>query len=139
MAELLEVIGGLERMAAELAAERIAAPVLHQLERLHARMKQRFEAGDRKQYFKLNHEIHLLLVAAAHNETLASLHASLLARVRPGRYAALMASDRWAEAMAEHEGLMAALRDRDRERAGEIMGRHVQHTREALHRAHCMV
>lgn len=135
MVELLEVICGIERQAAELAAERITAPNLDQMERLHARMQQRYEAGDRKQYFKLNHDIHLLLVAAAGNETLAALHASLLARVRRGRYAALLASDRWTEAMAEHEALMVALRAGDRERAGAIMAGHVQHTRAALHRA----
>lgn len=135
MIELLEVIGGIERLAAELAAARIAPPLLAQLERLHRKMKERFEAGDKRQYFKLNHEIHLWLVHAAQNEALVSLHASLLARVRRGRYAALLANDRWAEAMAEHEALMTALREGDSTGAGVIMAGHVKHTRDALHRA----
>ncbi|MCB8881348.1 GntR family transcriptional regulator [Acidisoma cellulosilytica] len=135
MGELLEVICGIERLAAELAADRMSQDQLDHMERLHARMQQRFAAGDRKQYFKLNHEIHLLLVQAACNDALIALHASLLTRVRRGRYAALLAHDRWAEAMTEHEELMAALRAHDAERAGIVMAGHVKHTREALHRA----
>jgi DNA-binding GntR family transcriptional regulator len=107
--EMFEVIGGLERHACELAAERMNAQALEALQRKHERMVRHFEAGERRAYFKINHEIHLALVAASGNATLQALHATLIARARRARYAALESPARWSEAMREHEALMRAL------------------------------
>src|ERR1700733_15255757 len=74
-----------------------------------AAMAQHHRAGRRHDYFKLNHELHLAIVAASGNSILQSTHASLILRARRGRYAALASHARWLEAMAEHELLMNAL------------------------------
>jgi DNA-binding GntR family transcriptional regulator len=130
--ELFEVIAGLERHACELAAERMSAREAANLVRLHERMARHFEAGDRRGYFKLNHEIHLALVAACGNTLLQGLHATLIARARRVRYAALDSNARWTQAMGEHEALMQALNARDARRAGEIMQEHDRRTAQAL-------
>lgn len=130
--EMFEVVGGLERHACELAAERMSAQVFEALQRKHERMVRHFEAGERRAYFKINHEIHLALVAASGNATLQALHATLIARARRARYAALESPARWAEAMREHEALMKALRDRDSRLAGEIMQTHDRRTARAI-------
>lgn len=122
--ELLEVIAGIERHAAELAAERMSARDFDRLARLHQRMRAHHQAGERRHYFRLNHEIHLGVVAAARNAILATTHASLIAKARRGRHAALESQERWFEAMAEHELLMVALAERDGRRAGEILFQH---------------
>ena len=122
--ELLEVIAGLERHAAELAAQRMTDRDLDRLQRMHERMRAHHHGGERRQYFRLNQEIHLGIVAAARNTVLASTHASLIAKARRGRHAALESQARWIEAMAEHELLMRALSERDGRRAADILFHH---------------
>jgi DNA-binding GntR family transcriptional regulator len=126
--ELFEVIAGIERHACELAAVRMSSRDLEKLQRMHARMAKHHRAGERHDYFKLNHEIHLAIVAASKNAILQSTHASLIVKARRGRYTALASQARWIEAMTEHELLMKALRDRDGRKAGEIMLAHDRRT-----------
>ena len=132
ISEMFEVIAGLERHACELAAERMSAGAFEALQRKHERMVRCFSAGERRAYFKLNHDIHLALVAASENAILQELHGTLIARARRARYAALESPARWAEAMGEHEALMAALRARDARLAGEIMQAHDRRTARAI-------
>jgi DNA-binding GntR family transcriptional regulator len=126
--ELFEVIAGIERHACELAAARMSSRDLEKLQRMHERMANHHRAGERHDYFKLNHEIHLAIVAASKNATLQSTHASLIVKARRGRYTALASQERWIEAMAEHELLMKAFGDRDSHKAGEIMLAHDRRT-----------
>ncbi len=130
--DMFEVIAGLERHACELAAERMSPVTFDALQRKHERMVRCFSNGERRAYFKLNHEIHLGLVAASENTILQGLHATLIARARRARYAALELPARWAEAMGEHEALMTALRARDARRAGDIMQAHDRRTAKAI-------
>jgi DNA-binding GntR family transcriptional regulator len=128
--ELFEVVSGLERLAVELAATRMTARDLERLQRMHDKMVGHFSAGERREYFALNHEIHVAIVAASKNQTLITTHAALMVKARRGRYTALASDERWKEAMAEHEALMAALRERDGRRAGEILYQHDRRTGE---------
>jgi DNA-binding GntR family transcriptional regulator len=130
--EMFEVVAGVERHACELAAERMSVQDFEALHRKHERMLRHFEAGERRAYFKINHDIHLALVAASGNATLQALHATLIARARRARYAALESPARWAEAMGEHAALMQALRARDGRLAGEIMQAHDRRTAQAI-------
>jgi DNA-binding GntR family transcriptional regulator len=122
--DLFEAIAGVERCACELAAERMSERDLDRLQRLHERMARCHAAGERRPYFKLNHEIHLAIVDASKNASLQAIHASLMSRARRARYAALSSYARWMEAMTEHDLIMAALAARDPRRAGEIMRQH---------------
>ncbi|HET9018582.1 MAG TPA: GntR family transcriptional regulator [Acetobacteraceae bacterium] len=134
LAALFEVVAGLERHAVELATARITPRELAALRRLHDRMAGHFAAQRRHAYFAANHEIHRRLVALSGNPVLAGLHATLLAKVRRGRYAALE-GERWAEAMGEHERLMAAITARDAAAASAIMLLHIRRTNVAACRA----
>jgi DNA-binding GntR family transcriptional regulator len=122
--ELFEAIAGVERNAAELAAERMTEREFEKLQRMHERMAHHHAAGERQPYFKLNQEIHLAIIAAAKNATLQAIHASLISRARRSRYEALASHERWIEAIKEHERLMAALADRNGPLAGAIMQKH---------------
>ena len=114
---LFEVISGLERLAAELAAVRMSTREFERLKRLHDKMAAHFQAGERHEYFSLNHEIHMGIVAASKNETLIATHAALMVKARRGRYTALASPERWREAMGEHEAQMESHADgRDDER-----------------------
>lgn len=129
---LVEVIAGLERHACELAAERMEQSGFDRILRLHDLMAEHHRVNRRRDYFRLNHEIHVGLVALAGNAALVSTHAALIVRARRGRHNALESEARWVEAMAEHEMIIAVLAARDGRRAGELMLHHDLHTRDVL-------
>ncbi|MEO0760851.1 MAG: GntR family transcriptional regulator [Pseudomonadota bacterium] len=129
---LFEVLAELEGMAARLAAGRIAPVTLDMLERLHAEMVEHFRQNRRDAYFDLNSRIHQGLIAAAENPVLAETHAKLMVHAKRGRYMAILDERRFAEAMGEHDALMAALRVRDGVAAGRIWRRHLLRTGEAV-------
>ncbi|MEM9147198.1 MAG: GntR family transcriptional regulator [Pseudomonadota bacterium] len=129
---LFEVLAGIEATAASLAAERIGKEAMDTLERMHGRMLAHFKAGERDAYFALNSQIHEALLVAAANPYLMETHARLMLRAMRGRYAAIMEPQRLAEAMGEHDALMAALRVRDGAAAGRIWRRHLLRTGDAV-------
>ncbi|MBS0320410.1 MAG: FCD domain-containing protein, partial [Proteobacteria bacterium] len=72
-----------------------------------------------------NQDIHNAIVAAAHNDTLAQMHAMLRTRVRRVRYLGHGTREYWAAAMDEHEQFMAALVARDGERLAQLLQAHL--------------
>jgi DNA-binding GntR family transcriptional regulator len=126
--ELFEAVGGVERVAAELAATRITRRELQRLRSLQARMERHHEAGELEDYFQLNQQIHGLIVAAAKNGVLKATHEWLLGRVERARYFALSSRDRWDRSVEEHREILAALEAGDAQRAGETLARHVRRT-----------
>jgi len=135
VAELFEVVSGLERIAAELAAERASDAALRAMRRDHERMIRHYRKGQRSDYFRFNQKIHAGVIALTGNETLAATHAALMVKIRRARYTAIMSQDRWDESVREHGELLDALEARDGARAGEILFQHVRKTGEVVQRA----
>ena len=133
VADLFEVSAGLERMAAELAAERATEDELAELRRVQESMERCFGSGRRSDYFRLNQRIHNSVIALARNRVLAESHAVLMTRIRRARYQAIMSQSRWEESVREHADLLRALEERDAQRAGEILRRHVLGTGRTIH------
>ncbi|MEH6577020.1 MAG: GntR family transcriptional regulator [Amphritea sp.] len=129
--ELFEVISGLERMAAELAAERATDAELKRLEQLQTRMENHYQKEDRQSYFAINQTIHRAIVAMAKNESLETLHNQLLNKAGRGRFMAIGSDQRWEEAIDEHRQLLDALKQRQGTQAGQILLEHVRHTGDA--------
>ncbi|AXS41524.1 GntR family transcriptional regulator [Breoghania sp. L-A4] len=128
MRQLFEVISSLERLAAEIVAKDAKPIEIKRLRALHDRMAQHFQAGERREYFARNHQIHLKIVELSGNPILIETHAALMIRARHFRYQALAGQDRWNEAMAEHEAIMQALESGDSELAGRLLKDHVART-----------
>src|SRR5438445_13002837 len=78
--ELFEALAGIERLAAELAAQRATARELQRLRLLQPRMKSHHRDGRLDEYFAINGEIHGLIVRAARNAPLREAHETLLSR-----------------------------------------------------------
>ncbi|MGY6635477.1 MAG: GntR family transcriptional regulator [Alkalilacustris sp.] len=124
--EAFPVMGALEALAGELAAARMTDAELAEVEALHAEMVACYGAGRLTDYFALNQRIHGAILAAARNPTLEAHYRPLAARLRRARFKANTTPDRWADAIAEHERIMAALRDRDGPRLGAILRDHLR-------------
>ena len=130
--ELFEALAGIERLAAELAAQRATERELQRLRLLQTRMEQYHRDGRLDDYFAINGEIHGLIVRAAKNAPLREAHETLLSRAERARYLALGAERRWRNSVEEHAAILAALEARDGELAGRLLSAHVQRTGTAL-------
>jgi DNA-binding GntR family transcriptional regulator len=126
--ELFETVAGIERNAAELAAQRRTPMELRQLEQLQDSMEQKLRSGDLDAYFAINQRVHRLIVSMAHNSTLQSLHDWIFVRVRRARYLALGAHERWKDSIEEHRNILDALRRRQPFEAGVLVERHGRET-----------
>jgi DNA-binding GntR family transcriptional regulator len=134
--EAFPIMGALEALSGELACQHITDAEVARIRGLHERMVEKYRAGALRDYFKLNEQIHQLILNAARNPTLAQMQLSLSGRVRRARYMANMSPARWAKAVAEHEKILAALAARDGKRLAVLLKEHLanklQTVKEAL-------
>jgi DNA-binding GntR family transcriptional regulator len=128
LTELFEAVSGIERCAAELAAIRMTAQDVERLEALQIRIERHHDRGELRDYFEVNQQIHSTIVGFARNGVLKASHDALLARVERARFLALSADGRWEESVREHRQILVALKARNGERAGLLLGRHVRRT-----------
>jgi DNA-binding GntR family transcriptional regulator len=125
LAETLHVMGALEGLAGELACRHASAEGIARIRALHQKMLTRYERGDLQGYFQYNQAIHLGLVEASGNAILANAYRQLNANVRRARYMANLSSERWKEAVREHEAILAALEARDVSRLKRLLQDHL--------------
>lgn len=123
--EAFPIMGALEALSGELACQHITDAELRRVKDLHERMVRTHENGALRDYFKLNEQIHQMILDAARNPTLAQMQLSLSGRVRRARYLANMTPGRWAEAVAEHTRILEALSARDGKRLAVILKEHL--------------
>jgi DNA-binding GntR family transcriptional regulator len=105
------------------------------LANLHERMERHHDAGELREYFELNQQIHAFILACARNGALKSTHDGLMARVERARFFALSSQERWDESVEEHRAIMRALAARDGDKAGRLLGHHVQRTGQVVNDA----
>ena len=131
--ETFETLHGLEAHAGELVAQRLNDAALAKIERKHQAMIDAHEAGKRTDYFRINQEIHQLIIDSAGNAVLSGIYATLMSKVHRARGAANADMLRWQESHEEHESIMTALREPGRPRLAGILRDHSENTaREVL-------
>ena len=108
----LELLAGLEGMAAESATQNITEEELALIESLHQRMHEAYRARELMAYFELNQQIHQLIVDAGRNPVLSRIYAAECSRIRRYRYAGNYRQERWARAMIEHDQILQFLKER---------------------------
>lgn len=123
--ELFEVVANLERVAVELAIERLDAKKMRCLQRMHERMLGYYHDGCLRKCFQMDFDFHNKIIEFTGNSILVAQHANLMVRSQRGRYLALHSQPRWDESMQEHQQIMAAFDDRNAELAAQIMKKHV--------------
>jgi DNA-binding GntR family transcriptional regulator len=83
--------------------------------------------GDLASYFRYNQAIHLKIIEASGNATLANTYRQLNANVLRARYMANLSRERWDEAVREHEQILAALIARDAAKLRHLLKDHLAH------------
>ncbi|MCB9420492.1 MAG: GntR family transcriptional regulator [Ardenticatenaceae bacterium] len=115
----------LEPLCARLAAQRATADDLAVLDALCAAQKG-IDGGDGRSLFDLDHKFHQAIAQAAHNKYLARTLEHFFGLSQRLWYLALPHLDFLATAVDEHLNLVTAVRDKDADRAAQIMHDHVQ-------------
>ena len=123
--EIFAVMGALEALAGELACRNMTAEQFNEIRALHYQMLAHHARGELAPYFRCNQEIHLAIVAASGNATLAATYRNLNAHVRRARYMANLSQSRWDQAVAEHERILEALGRRDAVALQNLLGNHL--------------
>ncbi len=122
--QAIELLIGLEGLAAEAACASISEAEIAALADLHEQMRAAFRAGQLMAYFEINQAIHQRIVDAAGNGALARIYAAECARVRRYRYAGNRRHERWERALAEHVQIVNAIRERDGPLLRELLRAH---------------
>jgi len=123
--EAFPVMGALEALSGELACARISDKGIAAIRRIHDQMIIHYQANEMPEYFRCNQEIHNLILKAADNATLTTMYRGLSGQVRRGRYFANISKKRWAQAVSEHEEIIAALAARNGVALSEVLKRHL--------------
>jgi DNA-binding GntR family transcriptional regulator len=130
--DMLDVLAHLERIAGPLTCRNASDAQIQEIRRLHEEMLKRYAARDRLPYFKLNQQIHSMLIALAGNESLSLVHGILQTRMKRIRFLGDRTDETWAQAVSDHEEMMTALEDRDGQRLSTAMADHLSRTWERI-------
>jgi DNA-binding GntR family transcriptional regulator len=128
VAEMLDVLRALETLAARLACRNATDAQIAALRRTHDEMIVFYEAGNRLDYYWRNQAIHAGLADLSGNALLATMHATIQARMKRIRFIGNEDPGGWTAAVAEHREMIAALEARDEARLAAVVARHLDET-----------
>jgi len=128
VAEMLDVLRALETLAARLACRNATDAQIAALRRTHDEMIAFYEAGNRLDYYWRNQAIHAGLADLSGNALLATMHATIQARMKRIRFIGNEDPGGWTAAVAEHREMIAALEARAEARLAAVVARHLDET-----------
>jgi DNA-binding GntR family transcriptional regulator len=132
LTETFPIMGALEALAGQIAATTATDAEIATIEQLHNAMRVAYGERDLRRYFGLNQQIHASILACTRNTTLAQLYEQVSAKVRRARFAANLSDARWAEAVTEHDAILAALKARDGATLAQVLQQHLEHKFKAV-------
>lgn len=130
--DLFPIIATLESLAGELACATITDQEIAAIAQLHQAMIDAYGEHENLEYSRLNREIHLAIVAATRNKELQTLYGNLELRIRNIRHTVRQQPQDWAQAIRDHEDMLAALGARDAPVLARVMRDHVLNTARAV-------
>ena len=123
--ERFEVMAALEGMCGALAARRITEPMQRELETAHEDCVREALQENADAYYYANERFHHVIYKACQNAFLAEQAQHLHARLKPYRRLQLRARSRVATSLAEHQGIVDAIRAGDSDRAERLLREHI--------------
>jgi DNA-binding GntR family transcriptional regulator len=130
--DMIQVVAGLEAVAAEMACLRISDDQIQTIAEETATMHNAWKDRDAPRYFMLNRAIHEAIMSASANETLKGLYANLSSRIQRMRYTAHKTEAQWKLAVDEHAQMVVLLKARDGEALGQLMKKHIRSKAEVI-------
>lgn len=130
--ENFELMSGLEAFSGELACERITPAELAQIKALHYAMLVCRTHKDLPGYYSRNQEIHDRINEAARNSALRQAYQSTNRRLQAMRFRSNQQSEKWDQAIDDHEAMIEALEARDGKKLAAVLKRHLLEKRDAV-------
>ena len=136
LADVYHLLSLLESDAASVVATKATDAELAELQQLHKALEAAAKPGkagkaNTDQFFALNEQFHMRLLAIANNRWRDQMVADLRKVMKLNRHNSLLKTGRIAESLAEHKALMAALQARDPASATQRMHEHFRNGLEA--------
>lgn len=132
ISEVFEIRAALEGLAAGLAAERIAADELEELERHLVKVNEYTEANDLKSLVETDTSFHDILYKASRNERLVQIISNLREQIQRFRTTSLAVPGRMKEALIEHKEIVEAISDRNVAQAQNLAQQHVENAENSM-------
>lgn len=124
--ELYQVREALERMAVELAVQRLTDEQFEELAALNAEMEAHATRNEVESFFEANLAFHARLLEASGNEKLQELYRQLLGQLGRYRLRSLTLRGNLRRSVSEHKAILRAARRGDAERAAQLMAEHIR-------------
>ena len=133
LADVYHLLSLLESDAAGVVATKATDAELAELQALHKDLEKAAKPGktNTDQFFALNEQFHMRLLAIANNRWRDQMVADLRKVMKLNRHNSLLKTGRIAESLAEHQAIMAALLARDAARTQKRMREHFANGLEA--------
>lgn len=132
VADVLEIRGALEALAASLAAERIEEEELELLERLLVESKEAAKAKDLELMIKIDTRFHDILYQASRNKRLVQILSNLSEQIQRYRTTSLAYPGRLIHTLKEHRLLVDALAERNADLASELAREHIENVENVI-------
>ncbi|WP_027720516.1 FadR/GntR family transcriptional regulator [Maridesulfovibrio zosterae] len=132
LSHFFEVRALLEPSTARMAAERISAEDFEALQRNTDEFAARIEEDDLPRAILVDAEFHRLLGKATGNKVLSSIMEALYKTMIEGWKAPLKIPGQPRKSLREHIEILAAIKDKDGEKAANLMNAHLQEALEGL-------
>ena len=130
--QMFPIMGALEALSGELACQNLTEEQFAEIQALHYQMVLHHTRRELKPYFQVNQEIHEKILSASANQLLLHMYQTLSGRIRRARYVANMSSERWSQAVKEHEEMLNALAARDGTALADVLKRHLRNKCETV-------
>ena len=130
--QMFPIMGALEALSGELACQNLTEDQYAEIQALHYQMVLHYTRRELKPYFQVNQEIHEKILSASANQLLLHMYQTLSGRIRRARYVANMSSERWSQAVKEHEEMLNALAARDGTALAKVLKRHLRNKCETV-------
>lgn len=126
--EIFPIYAQLESLVGELACAHATDDEIGEIRQMHEEMAACFRSSDLKRHFEINELIHERIQQCAHNAALAQIMHTVSGRIRRARMQATAIDIRLADAIGEHDRILAALEARDSVRLAQLLRAHVDST-----------
>lgn len=130
--EVLEIRTVLEGLAASLAADRITDEELEELEMISYQFKQCYEKDDTNGMIEKDVEFHDRIFNSARNEKLNQIIQGLREQIYRFRVRYISEYNKSKDLVIEHQAILAAIADRNSEKAHECAVRHIENAESHL-------
>jgi DNA-binding GntR family transcriptional regulator len=126
IAETMEILIGLEQLAAVRVAQSKRPEVLHDIGRIYEEMRRAARRGDASRYYELNNDFHLCIVRGTGNRSLVDLHEKVMWHVHRERHRANVIEAVTVESAENHHDIVDAILKHRAEDAGGAMRKHLE-------------